>query len=227
MKRILSIFFTTLLVFSLIACENNEANNFALQVITDENPQAAGGNETSNPIEEKVIHPIATLEIENMGTITLELYPELAPNTVNNFIALANDGFYDGLTFHRVISGFMIQGGDPLANGAGGPGYAIDGEFSSDEGVFKKYLSHERGVISMARAKDPNSAGSQFFIVQEDTPELDLQYASFGRVIDGMSVVDDIASCETGEADNPLETIVIKRLHVELNGYEAEPPITH
>ena len=140
-------------------------------------------------------NPIVTIEMENGDVIKAELYPEVAPNTVNNFISLINKGFYDGVIFHRVIPGFMIQGGDPQGTGTGGPGYCIRGEFTSNR--FLNELKHTRGVLSMARTMDPNSAGSQFFIMHEDAPHLDGQYAAFGKVIEGMEAVDKIAATRT------------------------------
>ena len=137
-------------------------------------------------------HPIVTIEMENGQVMTGELYPETAPNTVRNFIELANSGFYDGVIFHRVIPGFMIQGGDPLGMGYGGPGYGIPGEFSSNG--FRNDLKHDVGVLSMARTMMPNSAGSQFFIMHDDAPHLDGQYAAFGQVTEGLDVVDAIAA---------------------------------
>lgn len=148
----------------------------------------------------------------NMGEIKAELYPDVAPVTVKNFIALIKKGFYNGLTFHRVIEGFMIQGGCPKGNGTGGPGYCIKGEFRAN-GV-KNDLKHERGVLSMARAMDPDSAGSQFFIMHETSPHLDGQYAAFGKVTDGMNVVDRIASVRTDFNDRPLEKVVINEMRV-------------
>ena len=145
----------------------------------------------------------AIIEMENGGTMTLELYPETAPITVENFVKLANEGFYNGLIFHRVIAGFMIQGGDPTGTGMGGPGYQIRGEFSSN-GV-KNPLKHTRGVISMARAYDPNSAGSQFFIMHQDAPHLDGSYAAFGKLVDGFDVLDRIAGVATNWSDKPLK----------------------
>ena len=146
-------------------------------------------------------------------TIRLELYPEIAPITVENFLDLVNKGFYNGLTFHRIIPGFMIQGGDPSGNGTGGPGYSIKGEFKSN-GV-NNTMKHERGVISMARAFDPNSAGSQFFIMHEDAPHLDGEYAAFGKVIEGLETVDEIASVETGFQDAPVKKVVMEKVEVE------------
>lgn len=157
-------------------------------------------------------NPIVTIEMQNGKKIVAELYPEKAPNTVNNFLSLVKSGFYDGLTFHRVIEGFMIQGGCPKGNGTGGPGYCIKGEFRSN-GV-KNDLKHERGVLSMARAMDPDSAGSQFFIMHETSPHLDGQYAAFGKVTDGMNVVDRIASVRTDFNDRPLEKVVINEMRV-------------
>lgn len=148
----------------------------------------------------------------NMGEIKAELYPDVAPVTVKNFIDLIKKGFYNGLTFHRVIEGFMIQGGCPKGNGTGGPGYCIKGEFRAN-GV-KNDLKHERGVLSMARAMDPDSAGSQFFIMHETSPHLDGQYAAFGKVTDGMDVVDRIASVRTDFNDRPLEKVVINEMRV-------------
>ena len=148
----------------------------------------------------------------NMGEIKAELYPDIAPVTVKNFVDLIKKGFYNGLTFHRVIEGFMIQGGCPKGNGTGGPGYCIKGEFRAN-GV-KNDLKHERGVLSMARAMDPDSAGSQFFIMHETSPHLDGQYAAFGKVTDGMDVVDRIASVRTDFNDRPLEKVVINEMRV-------------
>ena len=145
----------------------------------------------------------AIIEMENGGTMTLELYPETAPITVENFVKLANEGFYNGLIFHRVIAGFMIQGGDPTGTGMGGPGYQIRGEFSSN-GV-KNPLKHTRGVISMARSMQPNSAGSQFFIMHKDAPHLDGSYAAFGKLTDGFDVLDRIAGVKTNWSDKPLK----------------------
>ena len=163
-------------------------------------------------------HPIATIEMANGDVMKLELYPDVAPNTAANFIELANSGFYDGLIFHRVIPGFMIQGGDPTGTGMGGPGWAIKGEFSGNG--FENDLSHERGVISMARAMDPDSAGSQFFIMHADYPPLDGQYAAFGRVIEGIEAVDHVAETQTDANDRPVEDQVIQTIRVETFGVE-------
>ena len=162
----------------------------------------------------EVKNPVATFEIENYGTVKIELYPEYAPNTVTNFINLVEDKFYDGLTFHRIMDGFMIQGGDPNANGTGGNVHTIKGEFSSND--IENNISHVRGVVSMARnGADNNSASSQFFIVHQDSTFLDGQYASFGHVTKGIEVVDAIASVRTSPNDRPLEAVVIKDIRIE------------
>ena len=159
-------------------------------------------------------NPIVTITMKNGGVIKAELYPDVAPISVQNFVKLAGNGFYNGLTFHRVIPGFMIQGGCPEGTGMGGPGYTIKGEFSAN-GVVNN-LKHERGVLSMARAMDPDSAGSQFFIMHETSPHLDGQYAAFGKVIEGMDVVDRIANVRTDYSDKPLEPQVIEVMTVQL-----------
>lgn len=157
-------------------------------------------------------NPIVTFEMENGGKMVAELYPEVAPNSVNNFISLVQSGFYNGLIFHRVIPGFMIQGGCPDGTGMGGPGWHIKGEFARN-GV-PNPIKHTRGVISMARAMDPNSAGSQFFIMHEDAPHLDGGYAAFGHVVAGMDVVDRIAEVDTDYNDRPLEPVVMESVRV-------------
>ena len=159
-------------------------------------------------------NPIVTIQMKDGGVMKVELYPEIAPITVKNFSDLASKGFYNGLIFHRVISGFMIQGGDPEGTGAGGPGYCIKGEFRAN-GV-KNDLKHTRGVISMARTMVPDSAGSQFFIMHEDYPSLDGQYAAFGKVIEGIEVVDKIASVKTDYNDRPYEDQVIEFMTVQI-----------
>lgn len=156
---------------------------------------------------------MVVIEMENGGKIELELYPEFAPETVKNFESLVSEGFYDGLTFHRVIPGFMIQGGDPLGNGMGGSEKKIKGEFKAN-GFSKNTLKHERGVISMARAFDPNSASSQFFIMHANAPHLDGSYAAFGKVISGIEVVDEIASIPTDYSDRPKIAIRIKKAYI-------------
>ena len=168
-------------------------------------------------------NPIVTIEMENGDIIKAELYPEIAPNTVNNFISLVKQGFYDGVIFHRVIAGFMIQGGDPKGTGTGGPGYCIKGEFTANG--FKNELRHSRGVLSMARTMAPNSAGSQFFIMHEDAPHLDGQYASFGKVIEGMENVDRIAETRTDYQDRPRVKQMMKKVTVETFGVDYPEPV--
>lgn len=161
-------------------------------------------------------NPIVTFEMENGDVFKAELYPEIAPNTVNNFISLINSNFYDGLIFHRIIKNFMIQGGDPQGTGMGGPGYSIKGEFSSNG--FKNDLAHQAGVLSMARSMMPDSAGSQFFIMHKDSPHLDGEYAAFGKVIEGMDIIDKIANVKTDRADKPVEEEKMKKVTVETFG---------
>ena len=167
-------------------------------------------------------NPIVTITMENGDVIKAELYPEIAPNTVNNFISLINKGFYDGLIFHRVINGFMIQGGCPDGTGMGGPGYQIKGEFSKNR--FKNSLKHTEGVLSMARAMNPNSAGSQFFIMHKAAPHLDGSYAAFGKVTEGMDVVNRIAEEDTDYNDRPLDEQKIKSMTVDTFGVEYPEP---
>ena len=167
-------------------------------------------------------NPIVTIEMEEGGVITAELYPDIAPISVNNFISLIKKGFYDGLIFHRVISGFMIQGGDPEGTGMGGPGYCIKGEFRLN-GV-KNDISHTRGVLSMARSQALNSAGSQFFIMHADGDFLDGQYAAFGKVTDGMDVVDRIAATRTGFQDRPKQDQRMKKVTVDTFGVDYPEP---
>lgn len=167
-------------------------------------------------------NPIVTIEMENGDVMKAELYPEFAPNTVNNFISLVKNQFYDGLVFHRVIRGFMIQGGCPKGTGTGGPGYQIRGEFSQNG--FENSLAHSRGVLSMARAMHPDSAGSQFFIMHENAPHLDGAYAAFGKIIEGLDVVDKIACTDTDYRDRPLEEQRMKKVTVDTKGEEYPEP---
>ena len=169
-------------------------------------------------------NPIVTFEMENGKIFKAELYPEKAPNTVNNFLSLVSKGFYNGIIFHRVISGFMIQGGDPNGTGTGGPGYHIKGEFSGN-GFKQNDLKHTRGVLSMARAQHPDSAGSQFFVMHDDADYLDGQYAAFGKVIEGMDVVDEIATSKTDWFDKPYETQTMKTVTAETFGVEYSEPV--
>ena len=183
---------------------------------------AAEKTETKEETNVDKTHPIATITMKDGGVIELELYPEIAPESVKNFISLSNSGFYDGLIFHRVIAGFMIQGGDPDGRGTGGPGYCIKGEFSAN-GV-KNDLSHLRGVISMARAQPFDSAGSQFFICHADSQFLDGQYAAFGKVTSGLDVVDRIAKTTTDSRDKPYKDQIMETVRVETWGVEYGEP---
>lgn len=169
-------------------------------------------------------NPIITFEMENGDIMKAELYPQVAPNTVNNFISLVNKGFYDGLIFHRVINGFMIQGGDPEGTGMGGPGYGIKGEFAQNG--FANDLKHTAGVLSMARSMMPNSAGSQFFIMHKDAPHLDGAYAAFGKIIEGMDVVNKLAEVATDYSDRPMEDQRMKTVTVETFGVDYDEPET-
>ena len=193
-KKIIAALLCVCTVFCLFACGKNESSD----------------TNGTDPVK-------AEISVKNFGKIELELYPDIAPITVQNFVDLANSGFYDGLTFHRIVKGFMIQGGDPKGNGTGGSSKTIKGEFSAN-GVENK-LSHERGVISMARSQDYNSASSQFFIMHADNNYLDGQYAAFGKVTDGMDVVDSIADVDvatglSGEASSPVEPVVIEYIKI-------------
>lgn len=180
---------------------------------TDSGSAAANGGEK----------PIVTIEMEDGSKIKAELYPDMAPNTVNNFISLINKGFYDGLIFHRVIPSFMIQGGDPKGTGTGGPGYAIKGEFSSNN-YKKNTLKHERGVLSMARSQSKDSAGSQFFIMVKESPHLDGEYAAFGKVIEGMEIVDKIVAVQRDSNDKPKKEQKMKKVTVETFGKTYPEP---
>ena len=167
-------------------------------------------------------NPIVTIEMENGDIMKAELYPEVAPNTVNNFVSLVKKGYYDGLIFHRVINGFMIQGGCPDGTGMGGPGYSIKGEFAQN--VFANELAHTEGVLSMARAMNPDSAGSQFFIMHKAAPHLDGSYAAFGKIIEGMNIVNKIAETDTDYSDRPLDEQKMKKVTVDTMGTEYPEP---
>ncbi len=167
-------------------------------------------------------NPQVTIEVGDVGTVVVELYPDVAPNTVNNFLSLVQAGFYDGTIFHRVIPGFMVQGGDPTGTGTGGPGYAIAGEFSQNG--FANDLKHERGVISMARAQNPDSAGSQFFIMVADAPHLDGAYAGFGKVVSGMEVIDQVVNQPRNRMDRPDEDQVMVKVTAETYGVDYPEP---
>ena len=200
-------------IFILTGCNNNTVNNLNIDFDIEGN-EAKLNYDTENPL--------VAMQIENYGAIVIELYPEYAPNTVNNFITLVKEGFYDNNNFHRLVKNFVLQGGDPNGNGTGGPGYKIYGEFK-DNGYYKNTLKHERGTVSMARSTLPNSAGSQFFICLEAAPKLDDQYAAFGKVIDGMEIIDKIEAKETisdintGKLQN---NIIITKAIVDLKDYK-------
>ncbi len=238
MRRFFCIAMTVLMLLSL-ACSTATANTYTTdgaaapgvqtgeqtgEQTTEQQPAQPAQNETTTTEEGTMNKPIATITMKDGGVMKLELYPDVAPNTVKNFISLANSGFYDGLTFHRIIAGFMIQGGDPLGNGMGGPDYSIKGEFASNG--FENNLNHTRGVISMARAQNPDSAGSQFFIMHVDYPYLDGQYASFGMMTEGFTVLDKIATVQTDRNDKPVNPVVIDTIRVETFGVDyGEPEI--
>lgn len=169
-------------------------------------------------------HPVVTITMKNGDVMKAELYPEIAPNTVNNFISLINKGFYNGIIFHRVIRGFMIQGGCPDGTGMGGPGYSIKGEFTQNG--FQNNLKHEPGVLSMARTMMPNSAGSQFFIMHKNSPHLDGAYAAFGKITEGMDIVDKIATTKTSYGDRPVEDQIIESITVDTLGETYPEPET-
>ncbi len=211
------------LTFAVKSCENGLTYGIEFNY-NGTNELEFNGVKYIKDQENTMQNPIATIIMENGGEIKIELYPDKAPNTVNNFISLANSGFYDGIIFHRVISGFMIQGGDPAGVGTGGPGYTIKGEFSLN-GFTKNDIKHARGVISMARAYHPDSAGSQFFIMHANASYLDGQYAAFGKVIEGMETVDEIAEVETGVNDKPKVPQVMKSVRVETFGVAYPAPI--
>ncbi len=236
MRRFFCIAMTVLMLLSL-ACSTATANTYTTdeaaapgvqtgeqtgEQTTEQQPAEPAQNETTTTEEGTMNKPIATITMKDGSVMKLELYPDVAPNTVKNFISLANSGFYDGLTFHRIIAGFMIQGGDPDGNGTGGPGYSIKGEFTGNG--FENNLKHSRGVISMARAMNPDSAGSQFFIMHVDYPYLDGQYAAFGMMTEGFTVLDKIAMSETDRNDAPLVPVVIDTIRVETFGVDYGEP---
>lgn len=214
-KKRMSFLFIFVLGLILMGCGAQEEQ-------AEDTTASNENNKTNYPADVKE-RPVATMNMESGEEIVMELFPEAAPNTVANFISLIEDGFYDGLTFHRVIPGFMIQGGDPNGDGTGDPGYSIKGEFQSN-GFEENTVAHERGVLSMARAQDPNSAGSQFFIMVEKTESLDGQYAAFGKVTKGMEAVDAIVSVERDNRDKPLEEQKIKSITVDKKGYDYPEP---
>ena len=229
MKRMFLIPLTAALLLCCVACAKPETPDTPAPAPA---PEATESNDHQSKEQTMPTQaPIATIEMADGGVITVELDYAAAPNTVKNFISLSNKGFYDGTIFHRVIEGFMIQGGDPTGTGTGGPGYRIKGEFSNNK--VKNDIAHDRGVISMARQGNPympaaayNTAGSQFFIMHADSPFLDKDYAAFGHVLTGMDVVDKIATTATGANDKPLADQTIKSLRVDTFGYDYGEPET-
>lgn len=212
MKKTILLFVTAMAMLMIVACGDDK---------TTESKEQTDNTNYANDVTE---NPIVTITMENDKKIVIELEPKTAPNTVANFISLVEDGFYDGLIFHRVIPGFMVQGGDPDGTGMGGPDYSINGEFSSND--FENTLTHERGVLSMARTQDPNSAGSQFFIMTESATHLDGDYAAFGQVIEGMDVIDEIVAVERDGSDKPLQDQKMKKVEVDTKGFDYPAPLT-
>jgi len=224
MSKLKNVLVTTMILSSLIlmmGCQSRETvdktnqNEVNLNEITFESSQT---EEKVNDSKES--NPVVTMNVKDYGTVKIELYPEVAPNTVNNFIELVESGFYNGLTFHRVVNDFVIQGGDPLGNGMGGADYTIEGEFINNG--HENYLSHEEGVISMARSSDANSASSQFFIVTGHSSFLDGQYAGFGKVVEGMDIIKSIEVVSVDESDKPLENVVIESMTVDTKGVDYD-----
>ncbi|WP_373558535.1 peptidylprolyl isomerase [Bacillus sp. FJAT-45350] len=213
-KQLLIMVMSIILAMLVVGCGTSPEDEV---VETDGDEEVAGTNDFSSET-----NPIVTITMENDDQILIELYPEVAPNSVTNFVSLVESGFYDGLVFHRVIPGFMVQGGDPEGSGMGGPGYSIPGEFTSNG--FENNLVHERGVLSMARSQHPDSAGSQFFIMVDDSPHLDGEYAGFGKVIEGMEAVDAIVSVDRNASDRPLQDQRMKVVTVETHGVDYGQP---
>lgn len=236
-KKIILLGLVLTLALTMVGCDNTTVNDDQGNFTSTESTSGSGenqniGEETNNTIKEVdnkyanvEQNPVVTLEIENMGIIKMELYPQIAPESVENFISLVKSGFYDGLVFHRTIPGFMAQGGDPAGNGTGGPDYSIVGEFSANN--IQNDLSHTRSVVSMARSQDFNSAGSQFFIVTTDSTYLDGQYAAFGKVIEGMDVVDTIVNSEVvrRELDEGLDYYTNPEEYIR-QSLELDRPVT-
>lgn len=212
MKKTILLLVTAMAMLMIVACGDDKT--------TDGKEQADQTNYAADVTE----NPIVTITMENDKKIVIELEPKTAPNTVANFISLVEEGFYDGLIFHRVIPGFMVQGGDPDGTGMGGPNYSIKGEFSSNG--FENTLAHERGVLSMARTQAPDSAGSQFFIMTEAATHLDGDYAAFGQVIEGMDVIDEIVAVERDGSDKPLQDQKMTKVEVDTKGFDYPAPVT-
>lgn len=213
LKFITILAISAVLSISIVGCSNSKSN----EKVKEDNTK----KQTEEKIDEKDL-PEVTIKVKDYGTMKGVLYPNKAPNTVNNFIALANSGFYDNLTFHRVIKDFMIQGGDPEGTGMGGPGYSIKGEFSSNG--FDNDLKHTEGVLSMARARDKDSGGSQFFIMTKDSPHLDGDYAAFGKITEGLDVLHKIEDVKTDSNDKPLNEVKIESIKVDTKGKEYKEP---
>lgn len=213
LKFIFVLTISAVVSIAIVGCSNSSSK------------EKAKGDSTTKQTEEKIDEkdlPVVTIKVKDYGTMKGVLYPNKAPNTVNNFIALANSGFYDNLTFHRVIKDFMIQGGDPEGTGMGGPGYSIKGEFSTNG--FDNDLKHTEGVLSMARARDKNSGGSQFFIMTKDAPHLDGDYAAFGKITEGLDVLHKIEDVKTDSNDKPLNEVKIESIKVDTKGKEYKEP---
>jgi len=225
LSLLIALLMTVTSVF-MVGCAQSSTDTTEETPASEEQAEDTENNDTEKDMtglpDPNLDHPLVTMSIADYGDLVIELYPEVAPNTVNNFISLVNSGYYDGLTFHRIINGFMIQGGDPDGTGGGGPGYAIAGEFLSNG--FENNLKHAPGVLSMARTNNPDSAGSQFFIMHKSSPHLDGAYAGFGQVIEGLDLVDEIAQVKTGLGDKPSTPVVMEKVTVDLNGYVAEEP---
>ena len=213
LKFITILAISAVLSISIVGCSNSKSN----EKVKEDNTK----NQTEEKIDEKDL-PEVTIKVKDYGTMKGVLYPNKASNTVNNFIALANSGFYDNLTFHRVIKDFMIQGGDPEGTGIGGPGYSIKGEFSSNG--FDNDLKHTEGALSMARARDKDSGGSQFFIMTKDSPHLDGDYAAFGKITEGLDVLHKIEDVKTDSNDKPLSEVKIESIKVDTKGKEYKEP---
>jgi len=220
-NKLLNLILITILMSSLVLVGCGNTKTITKKV--GEAPATKSESSNKDATKENKDLPVATITVDGYGVIEAELYPEVAPNTVNNFIDLANKGVYNNLKFHRIIKGFMIQGGDPKGNGTGGPGYSIEGEFTSNG--FANSLKHTKGVLSMARAQDPNSAGSQFFIMSGDAPNLDGEYAAFGKVISGLDLIDKIQNVETNSSDAPKKDVVITSITVDTKGVKYKEPV--
>ncbi|TFE23369.1 peptidylprolyl isomerase [Cohnella luojiensis] len=222
-RLVVSLLALITLLLILTGCGGKEKTNNSTDA-TANNGGAASTQEASpmNGVDTSGDNPIVTIEMDSGKIIKVELYPKIAPNSVNNFISLVKKGFYDGTIFHRIIPGFMIQGGDPDGTGMGGPGYSIAGEFTQND--FENNLKHTAGVLSMARAQNPDSAGSQFFLMVADAPHLDGAYAAFGKVTEGMDVVNEIVKLPKGANDRPNTPPVMKKVTVDTRGVDAPEP---